>query len=292
MLKLAIAMTEKTDKNEIKSNSGEQKTAVKKKNVFFESIKIILLILLFAALIVFTIFGKKIFKNSFGKKVVKEEVIQEKAPNNEITMMFQEISLLQSQVEKNSARMRELEMDIMSLEKKIENIDINSQRVELIRLILTIQADAENGINYTKDLNRFNILTKNNTNIASNIAILEKYKNSIITNKIIKSNFGVELAGFVKQYNVLKSSNNGLVSKFLSNFVIVRKTNDAEQNTPDYTINAVENAINSENYGEALLNLNKNSEYAKYFPKTISNLNSYLELNNSIDEIIKYLVNQ
>ena len=207
----------------------------------------------------------------------------------ELSALKHKVQILEGQIINAENQTNMLKSRIENYEFEIGKIQINTQRIDLIRLALNIQKYIELGQNYTNILNSFKTLMGENNNLESEISILSKYQNSFVSQQILENDFNEEMNEFVKQNNLL--NNKGEFSNFMSKFVVVRKVKAAEENSSDNFVNQLEQNIKMQNHMEALRIAESNEEYSKYFSKTIKNIKVNILINNATQNIIDYLVN-
>lgn len=183
-----------------------------------------------------------------------------------------------------------LNIKISELEASNEKINIQPQKLELIRLALAIDNSMNHNQNYSNQLAVFSSLSKNNIYLQERVHTLDLHKNNFPSDKIIINDFNVELENFISTNNIL-SKNKDSFSRFISNFVIIRKVENAEDNTPEAFVNELEAYIKSKNYGSAFSLIENNSDDSKNFLKTKENLRTNVLLNITIQEMIDYLIN-
>ena len=225
----------------------------------------------------------------------QEEIYKEVETDKEFYVKtFQKLSenmvILERQVEFNNEYIKTLQSKIVELETRLNDITIEPQRNELVKLAIAIQLKILNELSYSQELSSLKVLAKDNKKLLDKIEILELYKNTYPTKEIIEQNFKNEFENFSKEYNILKNNDNN-ISKFLSNFIIVKKVKNVENNTPDSFMLELENAMETENFKLSLQILENNPEYEKYFSKTMKDIKINVSLNNAINEIISYLTN-
>lgn len=208
---------------------------------------------------------------------------------------FQKISgnlkTLEKEIEHNSEYIKSLQSKIDELEEKIREININPQRIELVRTAINIQNDIRDNKNYSAQLETLKILSKDDVELNKNIEILVQNQNNIPTTSMIKKTFDEELKVFLKDNNVLRK-NDGNFSKFLSNFITIRRLDNVEENSTDFFIVSLEKSIHEQNYIVAINILNDNPELQKYFAKTFNNIKTRLLVCEATKEIINYLINK
>lgn len=288
-----VELTEKDSDNKTQNENIEPKKI--SNNNFIIPIAIVILIM---ALLLFLKKEKvlNIFKAKAVKEIDKQEEIYEnlRIDKEFYTKTFQKLSenikVLEREVEFNGEYIKTLQAKVAQLEAELSDINIAPQRTELIKIAINIQSKISKGLSYSEELSTLRLLAKDNSILLEKINMLDVYKNKYPTEKIILQNFKTELEIFIKEHNILKNNNNR-VSKFLSNFIVVRKIENVEDNTSDAFIIKLKNAIETRNYGLSLEMLKINPEYKAFFPKTTEYINTIVLLNNTIEEIINYLIN-
>ncbi len=292
---------EKLDTNKVqaKEQNMEAKQPPKLKKDSDNIFKILTaIVILIAAMLLF--FKKEIVLGFFKAKNTKQENRQEeiyenlKADKEFYNRTFQKLSenikVLEREIEFNSEYIKTLQSKLTQLESQLSDINISPQRTELIKIAINIQSKISNGLAYSEELSSLKLLAKDNTVLLNKINVLELYKNAYPTEKIIMQNFKAEFTIFNKEHNILKNNDNK-ASKFLSNFIIIRKIENVDDSTSDAFMIKLENSIKTRNYRLSLEILESNPEYAVFFPKTMEDIKTNVLLNDTIEEIINYLIN-
>lgn len=292
---------EKLDTNKVqaKEQNMEAKQPPKLKKDSDNIFKILTaIVILIAAMLLF--FKKEIVLGFFKAKNTKQENRQEeiyedlKADKEFYNRTFQKLSenikVLEREIEFNSEYIKTLQSKLTQLESQLSDINIAPQRTELIKIAINIQSKISNGLAYSEELSSLKLLAKDNTVLLNKINVLELYKNAYPTEKIIMQNFKAEFTIFNKEHNILKNNDNK-ASKFLSNFIVIRKIENVDDSTSDAFMIKLENSIKTRNYRLSLEILESNPEYAVFFPKTMGNIKTNVLLNDTIEEIINYLIN-
>ncbi len=292
---------EKLDTNKVqpKEQNMEAKQPPKLKKDSDNIFKILTaIVILIAAMLLF--FKKEIVLGFFKAKNTKQENRQEeiyenlKADKEFYNRTFQKLSenikVLEREIEFNSEYIKTLQSKLTQLESQLSDINISPQRTELIKIAINIQSKISNGLAYSEELSSLKLLAKDNTVLLNKINVLELYKNAYPTEKIIMQNFKAEFTIFNKEHNILKNNDNK-ASKFLSNFIVIRKIENVDDSTSDAFMIKLENSIKTRNYRLSLEILESNPEYAVFFPKTMEDIKTNVLLNDTIEEIINYLIN-
>ena len=199
---------------------------------------------------------------------------------------------LEQKLSYDNEYIRSLETKIKGLENLVEeqNNKANIKIVNAVKILIDIQNSIENGKNYSgllADLENINGIDIMN----NDIDVLKQYEQNIVNITNISKTFSEESKIFLKDYNILKKSNN-IFAKFVSNFVAIRKINNPSENSPDKFIFDVENLLNIQNYNEALQLLEENTDYIKYFRQTVEDIKIYVLVNNTINKMINNLANR
>lgn len=277
-------------KNKQKQQKEENKVEIKKVCKSNFKFNIFLYFVLAVAIISFVVLYLDFHISNTEVAGGRSQII---ADNNdyrmELNALKSKIQILEEQVVNAENETDILKSRVENYELEIGKIQIDAQRIDLIRLALNIQKYVELGQNYTNILNSFKNLMGENNDLGSELGILLKYQNSFVSRQILENDFNEEMKEFVKQNNLI--NNKSEFSNFVSKFVVVRKIKDAEENSADDLINQLEQNIKMHNYVEALRIVEINEEYSKYFSKTIGNIKVNILINNAIQDIIIYLVN-
>lgn len=286
----------KEDKN--LNKNVKQKTNFKKYliNIFV----IVVMIAILSGLALLTFFKEKetssIFEDNIDNIEKQEEVLEENLNTDKefytktIQKLTENITILEKQIDFNNEYIKNLQSKVVELESRLNNISIEPQRTELIKLAVNTQLKILNELSYSQELSSLKSLAGGNKELLEKIDILELYKNTYPTKKEIKQSFDKEFENFSKEHNIL-NNNGSNISKFLSNFVVIKKVKNVENNTADSFMLKLKNAMETENYKLSLQILENNSEYAKSFSKTMENVKINVSINNAIEEIINYLIN-
>lgn len=263
------------------------KQSATKINIFLYFGLIILIIFFAIFYLIFQIDSVGIFKKEQPQTV--EKIID----NNlrlELNALKNKVQILEEQTANNINETDVLKRRIEDNELEISQRQIDTQRIELIKLALNIQQSIELGENYINILRTFKILMVHNNNLEYELNILFKYQNTFVSKQIIENHFNEEMDKFVKENNILNDDDNNF-SSFMSKFVVIRKINNAKENSADNFINQLEENIKMSNYEKALNIIESNKEYSKYFSRTSSNIKINILINNTIQDIINYLIN-
>ncbi len=285
------------EKTENKTDSSQNKNKTGKKSRVFAKYFYMFLILLIAAAALF------LFKDNIKVRIQKylpkskaaEETLYTKLKDdidfhkNTIQNLSKQVAMLEKEYRYNTDTINYLQSKIDELQDNLEKMNINPQRIELIRTALNIQNEINNNISYSNNLTVLKSLSKGDNFLLQKIAVLEQYQNTSISRQLIEKDFKTEFNSFIKENNILKKKDNGFLN-FLSNFITVRKTNNVEDNSYDEFLLQLETAINTKNYSLASMIL-ENSIYSDDFSTTASNIKTVALLNSTIEEIINYLVN-
>lgn len=269
-----------------------KKKRTKKSKVILYIVLIIIGVLTFTSLAVFKKHFKKISPlNSIIE--AKEEAV-EVENDYEVKKLIDELEnnnvTLKENIDYNTRYILILEQRINELEDRLSKISIDPQKVNMIRLAISVQKNIELNKDYSSDLSTLRSLSINNKFLLERILALELYKNIIPTNEKILNDFNIEKTNFLKNNNMLVN-NDSKVSKFFSNFVIIRKVSNLQENTSDDFILKLENDINDKNYSKIFETINSSDNYSKYFEKTLKNIEINIKTNNIVQDIINYLIN-
>lgn len=286
-------MAIKNKKKEQKKQREESKIEVKKACKSNVGFNIFLYFILVVVIISFVVLYLNFHISNVGEVAEERSQVIARTDNNnlrsELNNLKNKIQILEERVINAQNEANILKSRVENYELEIGKIQINTQRIDLIRLVLNIQKYVELGQNYTNILNSFKNLMGENNDLESELDILLKYQNSFVSKQILENDFNEEMNEFVKQNNLL--NNKSEFSNFMSKFVVVRKVKDADENSADDFINQLEQNIKMQNYIEALRIVESNEEYSKYFSGTIGNIKVNILVNNVIQDIIDYLVN-
>lgn len=269
-----------------------KKKRTKKSKVILYIVLIIIGVLTFTSLAVFKKHFKKISPlNSIIE--AKEEAV-EVENDYEVKKLIDELEnnnvTLKENIDYNTRYILILEQRINELEDRLSKISIDPQKVNMIRLTISVQKNIELNKDYSSDLSTLRSLSINNKFLLERISALESYKNIIPTNEKILNDFNIEKTNFLKNNSMLVN-NDSKVSKFFSNFVIIRKVSNVQENTSDDFILKLENDINDKNYLQIFDTINNSDNYSKYFEKTLKNIEININTNNIVQDIINYLIN-
>ena len=280
------------------SNDGIKKTVEIKKESNDVLAIIIMIIILAVATLVY--FKKDVILNIFKTRVVKNTNKQEEIYENlkadrefynkEFQKLTTNIKVLEREIELNDEYIKSLRSKVSQIEAQLNDVNIAPQKTELIKVAINIQSKISNELSYSEELSLLKSLAKGNATLLDKINVLELYKNKYPTEKITMQNFKEEFEIFSKEHNILKNNDNK-VSKFLANFIVIRKIDNVENTTSDSFMVKLENAIKTKNYELSLEILESNPEYISFFPKTMEDVKTKVLLNNTIEEIINYLIN-
>lgn len=294
---------DKVNNNTDKQNNKKDNVINKEKkqnNIFLNKISMITFIFLLFFIITFVVLFKHDFikiknESNLLKKNTNVQVINSEQKNEQdeylknIQKLSSSINVIKNEINTLNNDLAYIQSKIDILESSFEQIDISPQRVELIKLVLNIQNAINNNLNYSQDLTILTSLSKNDQFLLDKIIILKRYQNDAFNKKLIQNTFSSEFKIFLEQNNILNKNQNKILN-FLSKFIIIRKIKNIENNAIDDFALKIESAINSGNYNAAF-DILKNSDYLKYFKKTEKNIEVIVLLNNTIVEMINYLVN-
>lgn len=285
-----IASSElKNDVNKVENKNIEEQ---KKKFVLNYSKFSVVFAVIILAIVLFIKFYN--FGNKKDKDVKDINTNTRDYKNNslEVKNLQDNIYDLEQKLSYNNEYIRSLETKIKGLENLVEeqNNKANIKIVNAVKILIDIQNSIENGKNYSgllADLENINGIDIMN----NDIDVLKKYEQNIVNITNISKTFSEESKIFLKDYNILKKSNN-IFAKFVSNFVAIRKINNPSENSPDKFIFDVENLLNIKNYNEALQLLEENTDYIKYFRQTVEDVKIYVLVNNTVNKMINNLANR
>lgn len=285
-----IASSElKNDVNKVENKNTEEQ---KKKFVLNYSKFSVVFAVIILAIVLFIKFYN--FGNKKDKDVKDINTNTRDYKNNslEVKNLQDNIYDLEQKLSYDNEYIRSLETKIKGLENLVEeqNNKANIKIVNAVKILIDIQNSIENGKNYSgllADLENINGIDIMN----NDIDVLKKYEQNIVNITNISKTFSEESKIFLKDYNILKKSNN-IFAKFVSNFVAIRKINNPSENSPDKFIFDVENLLNIKNYNEALQLLEENTDYIKYFRQTVEDVKIYVLVNNTINKMINNLANR
>lgn len=279
----------KNDVNKVENKNTEEQKKKFVLNYSKFSVVFAVIILLIVLFIKFYNFGNKKDKDvkdiNTNKRDYKNNSLEVKNLQDNIYDLEQKLSY-------DNEYIRSLETKIKELENLVEeqNNKANIKIVNAVKILIDIQNSIENGKNYSgllADLENINGIDIMN----NDIDVLKKYEQNIVNITNISKTFSEESKIFLKDYNILKKSNN-IFAKFVSNFVAIRKINNPSENSPDKFIFDVENLLNIQNYNEALQLLEENTDYIKYFRQTVEDIKIYVLVNNTINKMINNLANR
>lgn len=279
-------------KNDVKKvenkNTGEQK---KKFVLNYSKFSVVfaVIILVIVLFIKFYNFGNKKDKDV---KDISTNTRDYKNNSFEVKNLQDNIYDLEQKLSYDNEYIRSLEIKIKGLENLVEeqNNKANVKIVNAVKILIDIQNNIENGKNYSDllaDLENINGIDIMN----NDIDVLKKYEQNMANITNISKTFSEESKIFLKDYNILKKSNN-IFAKFVSNFVAIRKINNPSENSPDKFIFDIENLLNIKNYNEALQLLEENTDYIRYFRQTVGDVKIYVLVNNTINKMINNLANR
>lgn len=285
-----IASSElKNDVNKVENKNTEEQ---KKKFVLNYSKFSVVFAVIILAIVLFIKFYN--FGNKKDKDVKDININTRDYKNNslEVKNLQDNIYDLEQKLSYDNEYIKSLEIKIKGLENLVEeqNNKANIKIVNAVKILIDIQNSIENGKNYSgllADLENISGIDIMN----NDIDVLKKYEQNIVNITNISKTFSEESKIFLKDYNILKKSNN-IFAKFVSNFVAIRKINNPSENSPDKFIFDVENLLNIKNYNEALQLLEENTDYIKYFRQTVEDVKIYVLVNNTINKMINNLANR
>lgn len=285
-----IASSElKNDVNKVENKNTEEQ---KKKFVLNYSKFSVVFAVIILAIVLFIKFYN--FGNKKDKDVKDINTNTRDYKNNslEVKNLQDNIYDLEQKLSYDNEYIKSLEIKIKGLENLVEeqNNKANIKIVNAVKILIDIQNSIENGKNYSgllADLENINGIDIMN----NDIDVLKKYEQNIVNITNISNTFSEESKIFLKDYNILKKSNN-IFAKFVSNFVAIRKINNPSENSPDKFIFDVENLLNIKNYNEALQLLEENTDYIRYFRQTVEDVKIYVLVNNTINKMINNLANR
>ena len=281
-------MVEKEKNIEKIENKTNNKKVKKNRGIFWYLIFLILI-----ALTVIIALGNnntsKLFKDFIFKKETVIDDDKKEIQDYSIQKLNQEISVIQKELKYNSENLNYLQSKIDELETNLGKVNINPQRIELLKIAMRVENDIDSNLDYSHDLTILKTLSKKDTFLIEKITILEQYKDFKIDNELIEKTFDEELKKSLKENNSLGKKDSKFL-KFLSNFITIRKTKNVENDSYEFFLFDLEKAMRTHNYSMANMFL-ENSIYSKEFPLTLKNVKTISLLNNTIEEIINYLVN-
>lgn len=252
------------------------------------------LFLYFFILILITILVYIFFINNNNKNTIQKQKVVEQYNDSvlraEIQDLNNKIKILEDETVNNTNDINVVRVRVEEHDLEIGKNQIDPQRIELIKLALDVQKYIQNGENYENILNSMKILMKGNNRLKTDFDILFKYRNSVVTRQNIENVFHEEMKKFIADNNLLSKKNTDF-ARFMSRFVIVRKTDNTEKNSANDFLNFVEKNIKMQDYVDILNIVEKNKKYAEYFPETIKYITIDILVNNSIQNVIGYLVN-
>lgn len=279
----------KNDVNKVENKNTEEQ---KKKFVLNYSKFSVVFVVIILTIVLFIKFYN--FGNKKDKDVKDIDINTRNYKNNslEVENLQDNIYDLEQKLSYDNEYIKSLETKIKGLENLIEeqNNKANIKIVNAVKILIDIQNSIENGNNYSSllaDLENINGIDIMN----NDIDVLKKYEQNIVNITNISKTFSEESKIFLKDYNILKKSNN-IFAKFVSNFVAIRKINNPSENSPDKFIFDFENLLNIKNYNEALQLLEENTDYIKYFRQTVEDVKIYVLVNNTINKMINNLANR
>lgn len=269
-------MSENIDENE----KNKKSVLIRIRNFFYLVLILALAIFLLSTYISYK-YEQFSLKDYFSKN---EERFDDAESEKETIYLPQKVDdiILERLIE----RVEYLEQNQLLIEDKISRIDISPNVGNIIKVVLSIKEKAEVGRKFYSDLATLRILSKNNENLLQLISQVEQYKPT--TNEEIVSDFDVDLKKFISSNNLLVK-NDSKISKFFSNFVVVRKTSKLENNSSDKFAANLIDSMKILDYRNVLNYIN-NSNYKDYFTKTTTNLENRLGLEDALDELIKHVL--
>ena len=279
----------KNDVNKVENKNTEEQKKKFVLNYSKFSVVFAVIILVIVLFIKFYNFGNKKDKDVND---INTNTRDYKNNSLEVKNLQDNIYDLEKKLSYDNEYIRSLETKIKELENLVEeqNNKANIKIVNVVKILIDIQNSIENGNNYSgllADLENINGIDIMN----NDIDVLKKYEQNIVNITNISKSFSEESKIFLKDYNILKKSNN-IFAKFVSNFVAIRKINNPSENQPDKFIFDVENLLNIQNYNEALQLLEENTDYIKYFRQTVEDIKIYVLVNNTINKMINNLANR
>ena len=279
----------KNDVNKVENKNTEEQKKKFVLNYSKLSVVFAVIILVIVLFIKFYNFGNKKDKDV---KDINTNTRDYKNSSLEVKNLQDNIYDLEQKLSYDNEYIKSLETKIKGLENLVEeqNNKANIKIVNAVKILIDIQNSIENGKNYSgllTDLENINGIDIMN----NDIDVLKKYEQNIVNITNISKTFSEESKIFLKDYNILKKSNN-IFAKFVSNFVAIRKINNPSENSPDKFIFDVENLLNIQNYNEALQLLEENTDYIKYFRQTVEDIKIYVLVNNTINKMINNLANR
>ena len=279
----------KNDVNKVENKNTEEQKKKFVLNYSKFSVVFAVIILVIVLFIKFYNFGNKKDKDVND---INTSTRDYKNNSLEVKNLQDNIYDLEQKLSYDNEYIKSLETKIKELENLVEeqNNKANIKIVNAVKILIDIQNSIENGKNYSgllADLENINGIDIMN----NDIDVLKKYEQNIVNITNISKTFSEESKIFLKDYNILKKSNN-IFAKFVSNFVAIRKINNPSENSPDKFIFDVENLLNIQNYNEALQLLEENTDYIKYFRQTVEDIKIYVLVNNTINKMINNLANR
>lgn len=279
----------KNDVNKVENKNIEEQKKKFVLNYSKFSVVFAVIILVIVLFIKFYNFGNKKYKDVNN---INTNTRDYKNNSLEVKNLQDNIYDLEKKLSYDNEYIKSLETKIKELENLVEeqNNKANIKIVNAVKILIDIQNSIENGKNYSgllADLENINGIDIMN----NDIDVLKKYEQNIVNITNISKTFSEESKIFLKDYNILKKSNN-IFAKFVSNFVAIRKINNPSENSPDKFIFDVENLLNIQNYNEALQLLEENTDYIKYFRQTVEDIKIYVLVNNTINKMINNLANR
>lgn len=279
-------------KNDVKKVENKNTEEQKKKFVLNYSKFSVVFAVIILVIVLFIKFYN--FDNKKDKDVKDINTNTRDYKNNsfEVKNLQDNIYDLEQKLSYDNEYIRSLEIKIKGLENLVEeqNNKADVKIVNAVKILIDIQNNIENGKNYSDLL--VDLENINGIDIMNNdIDVLKKYEQNMANITNISKTFSEESKIFLKDYNILKKSNN-IFAKFVSNFVAIRKINNPSENSPDKFIFDVENLLNIKNYNEALQLLEGNTDYIRYFRQTVEDVKIYVLVNNTINKMINNLANR
>lgn len=302
-------LTELKEEKENLNNKKADDKNNKEKNISFftynAKIALIATIIIVLIIAIFKLYAynKKSIKTAKNNNIstIKIETTNNKETktNAKVVDDFSKIKGLQENIDDlekklsyNDDYIKTLEDKIVELENiiEIQKEHLNSKNLNKIQILLDINKKIQKGQNYSSLLVELEEIGDNSA-IQDNINILKQYQDNYANKKDIDLDFKKETKIFLNEYNILKNKK-GNFAKFLSNFVVVRKINNTNKESPDNFILELENNLKDNNYLSAIQLIENNTEYAKYFSYTLKNLKEYVLLNDTIDKMINNFTNK
>ncbi|GDX36214.1 hypothetical protein LBMAG18_07250 [Alphaproteobacteria bacterium] len=150
------------------------------------------------------------------------------------------------------------------------------------------------GLEYNSDLQNLELMTLSDDFVKSKINLLKNNLKSYLTVQKINKNFKDLIPEIIALKNSDISDNSFLqkINNKIAKVIVIRRTIYKNSGDIDDKIIALENALLSENYQEALtIGLSFPASYHQILSGFLDNLNSAIEVNKIDQEIINYLKN-